>query len=186
MPTSPSTACRNNVNAPTVDNSFRLYTNPEGSDADPRADRRFPYHIPRLARSHAVDYLAVEFNVAQPTEYFGVFLPASSNSWGTQPGQYFDDQNFVPQDRSVWVIVEDEGDAPGEGETQYVSLRGGYCPFLSVQWDGVHRIRKVIVIHDVNETCDRGVGFMDVYVVPEPMTLALLLPAPGLLLRRRR
>jgi hypothetical protein len=178
---------QNNVNAPTVDNGFSLYTNPEGSDADARADRRFPYHIPRLARSHAANYLAVEFNLSQPSEYFGVFLPASSNSYGSQPGQYFDDQNFMAQDRSVWVIVEDEGDAPGQGESQYVSLGGGYCPFLSIQWDGVYRIRKVTVIHDVSETCDRGVGFMDVYIVPEPASLVLLLSAgAGLLLRRRR
>ncbi|HET6428888.1 MAG TPA: hypothetical protein VFJ30_10785, partial [Phycisphaerae bacterium] len=60
------------------------------------------------------------------------------------------------------------------------------CPFLSVQWDGVNRIRKVTVIHDVAENTDRGVGFMDVYVaVPEPVTTLLILTALPLLLRRR-
>jgi len=177
----------NNPAGPVVDNSYTLYTNPEGDDADPRADRRFPYHVPRLARSHQVNYLAVEFVPDEPTEYFGVFLPASSNNWSTDPAQVLDDHNYLLQDRSVWVIVEDEDDAPGAGQSQYVSLGGGYCPFLSVKWDGTNRITKVTVIHDVSENTDRGVGFMDVYLdVPEPATILLLLGAlPAALLRRR-
>ena len=176
----------NDPAAPSVDNSFTLYTNPEGDDADPGADRRFPYHIPRLARSHQANYLAVEFVPDEPTEYFGVFLPASSNNWSTDPAMVLDDHNYLLQDRSVWVIVEDEADAPGAGEAEYVWLGDGYCPFLSVQWDGVNRIRKVTVIHDVAENTDRGVGFMDVYVaVPEPVTTLLILTALPLLLRKR-
>lgn len=177
----------NNPSDPAVDNGFTLYTNPEGDDADPRADRRFPYHIPRLARSHQANFLAVEFVPDEPTEYFGVFLPAASNNWSTDPQNVLDDHNYLLQDRSVWIIVEDEGDAPGAGDSQYVSLGNGYCPFLSVKWDGASRIRKVTVIHDVAENTDRGVGFMDAYVVPEPATILLILgPLPALLIRKRR
>lgn len=177
----------NDPAGPTVDNSYTLYTNPEGDDADPRADRRFPYHIPRLARSHQRNFLAVEFLLDEPVEYFGVYLPASSNNWSTDPEKVLDDHNYQLQDRSVWIYIEDEDDLPGEGERQYVSLENGYCPFLSVEWDGEYRITKVQIIHDSSEQADRGVGFMDVYtIVPEPTSLLLLAPGLWLVRRKRR
>jgi len=155
----------NSVTAPVVDNSYTLYTNPEGDDADPRADRRFPYHIPRLARSHQQNFLSVEFAMTEPVAYFGVYLPASSNNWSSDPNTILDDHNFLLQDRSVWVYVEDANDAAGDGDRQYVSLENGYCPFLSIVWDGFNPITKVQITHDVSETTDRGVGFMDLYTI---------------------
>jgi lysophospholipase L1-like esterase len=147
-----------------INDSFQLYVTQEGSDTDPRRSNRFPYHVPRLARSHAVDYLAVEFDLAAPAVKFGVFLPASSNNWGDDPQYVLDDQNFLLQDRSVWVTIVDTS---GASQQQYVSLKvggaGTYCPFLAIEWDGTHRITKVSIIHDVAENTDRGVSFMDVY-----------------------
>ena len=152
-----------------TNDTFQLYVTQEGSDTDPRRDNRFPYHVPRLARSHAVDYLAVRFDLAAPATRFGVFLPASSNNWTDDPQYVLDDQNFLLQDRSVWVTIVDDS---GASQQQYVSLKigaGSYCPFLAIDWDGTHKITKVSIIHDVSENTDRGVSVMDVYtVVPRP------------------
>ena len=153
------------ANPMVIDDTFQLYITQEGNDADPLRDNRFPYHVPRVARSHAANYLAVEFDLAVPVRKFGVFLPASPNSWGDAAGQYWD-QNFIRQDRSVWVTVLDDS---GASQEQYVSLQGTgvgtYCPFLAIAWDGTHKIAKVSIIHDVAENTDRGVSFMDVYTM---------------------
>lgn len=147
-----------------INDSFQLYVTQEGSDTDPRRDNRFPYHVPRLARSHAANYLAVEFDLAAPAVKFGVFLPSATNNWGDDPQYVNDDQNFLLQDRSVWVTIVDDSGATLQ---EYVSLKVGgastYCPFLAIEWDGSHRITKVSIIHDVGENTDRGVSFMDVY-----------------------
>ena len=148
-----------------IDDTFQLYITQEGSDADPKQNNRFPYHVPRVARSHAANYLAAEFDLAVPARRFGVFLPASPNSWGDATGQYWD-QNFILQDRSVWVTALTDS---GETQQQYVSLKGTgagtFCPFLAIDWDGTHKITKVSIIHDVGENTDRGVSFMDIYTV---------------------
>jgi hypothetical protein len=157
----------NNTNTPVTSDTFSLYTNPEGSSSDPRADIRYPYSIPRLARSAAQDFLSVRFDLAQPSQFFGVFLPSSSNTWGladpdpTKTGQY-DDQNYVQQTRGVWVIVTTVGGGAENGLPQFIQL-DGYSPFLSIQWDGTHLIQSVAIIHDNKENAAQGVGFMDAY-----------------------
>ncbi len=132
------------ANPLTLNDAQQLYVTQEGSDTDPRRDNRFPYHVPRLARSHAENYLAVEFDLTTPARQFGVFLPASSNNWGDDPQYVNDDQNFLLQDRSVWVTIVDDS---GANQEQYVSLKvgaGSYCPFLAIDWDGTHKITKVL------------------------------------------
>lgn len=152
------------ANPLTINDAQQLYVTQEGSNTDPRRDNRFPYHIPRLARNHAENYLPIEFDLATPAVKFGVFLPTSSNNWGDDPQYVLDDQNFLLQDRSVWVTIVDDS---GASQQQYVSLKGNgtgtYCPFLAIEWDGTHKITKVSIIHDINENTDRGVSFMDVY-----------------------
>ncbi len=150
-----------------VNDTFQLYVTQEGSDADPRQDNRFPYHVPRLARSHSQNYLAVMFDLTEPARRFGVFLPASTNNWTDDPQHVNDDQNFLLQDRSVWVTIVDDS---GDSHQQYVSLRGdaqgAYCPFLSIECDGTHAITQVSIIHDVGENTNRGVSVMDIYAIP--------------------
>jgi hypothetical protein len=179
----------NPTSPPSVDNTYQLYTNLEGDDGDPLADNRFPYHVPRLARAHNVNYTAVEFRLTTPVPKMGVFLPASSNTWGDDP-DYFFPHNFQLQDRSIWVYVQGVGDDFTTAEKLRVSLKGDgdgmYCPFMTVDWNGTDLIKSVAIVHDVNEGCDRGVGFMDVYVIPEPATLGLIVIGAAGLLRRRR
>jgi lysophospholipase L1-like esterase len=148
-----------------IDDNQQLYVTQEGSDTDPSRDNRFPYHVPRLARSAAENFLAVELDLATPAQKLGMFLPASSNSWGNGDGEYFDDQNFVLQNRSVWVSALDES---GFVTYDYVSLQNSYCPFLALEWDGTHKITKVSIIHDLAENTDRCVSLMDVYAVLPP------------------
>jgi hypothetical protein len=177
---------------PAVDNSYDLYTNMEGSDDDPEADNRFPYHVPRLARAHSENFTAVEFRLETPVTKMGVFLPASSNTWGDAPPDYYEfPHNYQLQNHSIWVYVQGVDDTFATAEKLRVSLKGSgagtYCPFMTVEWNGTDLIKSVAIVYDVQESGDRGVGFMDVYVIPEPATLGLVVVGGvGLLLRKRR
>jgi hypothetical protein len=137
----------------------------EGDPANPAADNRYPYRVPRLAPYHAVIFLAAECVMTNPVKQFGVFLPASSNDWGTTAGRWGDDQNFKKQSRQVYVTVVDD-----QGTKYFIGPKllkvGGvvtFCPFLSVTWDGVHRIKSVSITQNVVETTTYGISLMDIY-----------------------
>ena len=155
-------------NAFVVQDTQQFYVTQQGSSSDSRADNRYPYAIPRLGRSHAENGLSVLFDFsARPVRRFGVFLPAASDNRSPDPSTWKDDQNFQKQDRNVYVSVIDETGTPTQ---VYRSLKVGgaatYCPFLSIAYDGVHKIKKVSIIHDSRETTGKGVSFMDAYIVP--------------------
>lgn len=167
-----------------VNNGFDLLVNEEGDDADPLADDRFPYHIPRPGRFCGEWFTALQFDLATPTDKFGVFLPAHTNTWNsTDPAMWFDDHNFVLQTCNVHVFVQGVGDTFADAQHESVLTGGSYCPFLMVEYNGTDPIKAVTIIHDCYADLAPTYGFMDVYV-PEPSCAVLL--ALGVLGLRRR
>jgi len=149
-----------------VDNSYQLLTNEEGSDADPRADNRFPYHVPRPSRYCGDWFTAVQFDLASPAGGFGVFLPGATNTW--DPDNPKDDHNFQVMARVVDVFIQGVGESFEQAQHVSVSLGvgagGSYCPFLMVEANPTEPIQAVSVIHDCYVGQAPTFGFMDVYV----------------------
>ena len=69
------------------DPSVTIFTNEEGSDSDPLADNRFPYHIPRPGRWCGEWFSSFQFDLASPADKFGVFLAGATN-WPWLPDRH--------------------------------------------------------------------------------------------------
>ena len=166
-----------------VDNTVTtIFTNEEGSDADPLADNRFPYHIPRPQRWCGEWFSSFQFDLASATPKFGVFLAGATN-WPWLPDRHnflnmagwsdTDPLSGMPMDVYVQGVGESFAEAyherivlPFDGEDNM-----SYCPFVMVE-DAEEPIQAVTIIHDCYAQGKLTYGFMDVYV-------GVGLPPPG-------